>query len=721
MIDRTRLVSAIAIAVAMTFAGAASADETGGKIVVTKEFAKLLDGTAPIPVVVTVALASADAVTAQLDDAATRGAAKAAIAATLDAAVAGLVPGKAVLKLTTSPRFATKLTTAEIKALATDPRVVAINYDVPVFKDLTQSIPQIQANTLQSAGGTGSGRTVAIIDDGAQRSHPFLGNRHIAAAEACFIAGTTGCPNGTGEQIGAGAAEAKPGQSHGTHVAGIAIGRNTLAGNPRLGVARAARYIPINVFGPFSGTAFSNLDRAFEHVEDLVLTNNNTHRIASVNMSIGGGGSSGQCDDNFPNTKAILTRLRNRDVPVMISAGNGGGNDFMGAPGCISTAISVSSVSKTSVPSTFTDINETTDLFAPGGEFGDCIVSSVQTNSYAAFCGTSMASPHVAGAFAALKQLFPAAKAPQILAALQQTGQLIQDTIHKKPLIKLERARLFLLNPVPPSNDAFARALTLPINASLSTNNAFATRQTGERRHVVSTDDKTLWYKFRATGGLVTIDTLGSDFDTVLAVYDETTLETLSTPVASNNNVSATQLASRVSFNTVANRLYYVAVGSLRASTYGHVVISTVGTVPPPPNDNFAAARTLTIPAAGILSLTGSNRGSSAESGEPYSTATVWFRFRAAAAGTWQIDTNGSNYDTKLGVYRGTAVNALTAIAQDDDGGDGVNSLVRFNAVANTLYYVQVGGFNGSTGNFTLRIANPSNSSASVDLVATRR
>ncbi|MBH0237862.1 S8 family serine peptidase [Methylobrevis sp. L22] len=692
-----------------------AADKPGtlpDKIVVNKNFVELLNGTEAVPVVVTInTLRRASA--RDLLEPASRAAVKAGIAADLDAAVAGLVPGRNVLKLTTSPRFATRLTPAEIKALAASPTVASIEYDIQVEKHLDQAIPIVQANTVHSAGGNGRGLSVAIIDDGAQRSHPFLGNRHIAAAEACFIAGSSACPNGTGSQIGAGASEAAPGQSHGTHVAGITVGRRSGAAGPRTGVAFASRYIPINVFGPFGSTGFSNLDRAFEHVEDLVLEGNNRYKIAAVNMSIGGNRFRTECDSALPNTKAVLERLRALGIPVAISAGNNSWDDDMGAPGCISTAVSVASVGKTSARASYSNINRTTDLFSVGGEFGDCVVSSVQTNAFDAFCGTSMSSPMVAGQFAVLKQLFPNATPAQMLAALQRTGQAITTPVHTKPLTKLERARQFLLNPTPPTNDAFAKAVNLPLNGYLAGNNTYATRQTGERRHVTATDGQTIWYKIRVpTGGSVTIDTLGSDFDTVLAVYSETSLAALSTPVAANNDVGGAQKASTVSFNADRNRLYYVAVGGAAPGEEGHVVISTAVQPLPPTNDAFASSRAVSSPpVGGAVALRSSNLLATTEAGEPiqgFESATVWYRFRTSAAGRWIVETAQSDFDTTLAVYDGTTLQNLNLVLYNDDrSATDRTSRVVFTGVANKVYFVQVGGYNNAQGNIRLRIAAP--------------
>ena len=78
-------------------------------------------------------------------------------------------------------------------------------------------------------------------------------------------------------------------------------------------------------------------------------------------------------------------------------------------------------------------------------------------------------------------------------------------------------------------------------------------------------------------------------------------------------------------------------------------------------------------------------------------SATVWYRLTPGASGLFEINTEGSNYDTLLGVWTGTPGN-LTAIACDDDGGEGSTSVTTALLQAGSTYYVEVAGGTGSTG-----------------------
>jgi Ca2+-binding RTX toxin-like protein len=127
----------------------------------------------------------------------------------------------------------------------------------------------------------------------------------------------------------------------------------------------------------------------------------------------------------------------------------------------------------------------------------------------------------------------------------------------------------------------------------------------------------------------------------------------------------------------------------------------------PPVNDNFANRITLVGDAA---STTGTNVGATGEPGEPNHAGvsvpieSVWWTWTAPDSGQVTIDTIGSNYDTTLGVYTGSAVNSLSTIASNDDR-ISLISQVDFTATAGTTYQIAVDGFSGSEGAIGLNFA----------------
>jgi hypothetical protein len=99
--------------------------------------------------------------------------------------------------------------------------------------------------------------------------------------------------------------------------------------------------------------------------------------------------------------------------------------------------------------------------------------------------------------------------------------------------------------------------------------------------------------------------------------------------------------------------------------------------------------------------------GATHEPGEPNhlfdgtgGTHSVWYQWQAPVTAHVKIDTSGSNYDTVLAVYTGTAVNGLVAIDKNDDEVLGVvqTSVINFTATAGTIYKIAVDGFDDGDG-----------------------
>lgn len=135
---------------------------------------------------------------------------------------------------------------------------------------------------------------------------------------------------------------------------------------------------------------------------------------------------------------------------------------------------------------------------------------------------------------------------------------------------------------------------------------------------------------------------------------------------------------------------------------------SPTPTPSPPPNDNFASAQVISGCSG---SVNGTNVGATRESGEPEhlpnpndsGTHSVWYQWQAPVTASVDITTAGSNYDTVLGVYTGTALSNLTIIRQNDDVDPGIvqSSTVTFDAIAGTIYRIAVDGFDAGDGGDT--------------------
>lgn len=373
-------------------------------------------------------------------------------------------------RFATIPYLALEATAADLAELSSNPNVATVVEDVPVPPTLTQSTSLIKATAMSALNYRGDGWTVAVLDTGVDATHPFLGGRVVS--QACYSS-TVGsfqslCPGGLSSSTAPGSAQSCSGYSgcdHGTHVAGIAAG----AGSSFNGVAPDAGIIAIQIFSGTSDGSFcaakpcvlsytSDQMLGLEHVYAL----RSTFRIAAVNMSLGGGAYMGNCDSDP--RKGIIDQLREAGTATIIAAGNGGYSTALSAPGCISSAVSVgattdgSSGSAVDTVSWFSNSASFLSLLAPGQN----VVSSVPGGGFATFSGTSMAAPHIAGAWTVLKGRNPAASVDEILAALSSSGVPVTDPRNgvTKRRINLDSARSFL--PVGCSLDVSTAATSAP-------------------------------------------------------------------------------------------------------------------------------------------------------------------------------------------------------------------------------------------------------------------
>lgn len=136
-------------------------------------------------------------------------------------------------------------------------------------------------------------------------------------------------------------------------------------------------------------------------------------------------------------------------------------------------------------------------------------------------------------------------------------------------------------------------------------------------------------------------------------------------------------------------------------------------------NDKFANRKLITGKTA---TVTGTNVGATKETGEPTIAGvgggkSVWWTWTAPSSGAVTITTAGSSFDTALGVYRGSSVNALTQVAANDDENATARlytSKVSFNAVAGQVYQIAVDGYRGATGSIKMSLNLTSTTTAAV-------
>ena len=368
------------------------------------------------------------------------------------------------------PFLAFETDAAALRQMKTDEQIESIEEDELAAPTLAESTRLVGATAAWSMGFSGSGQAIAVLDTGVDKNHSFLSGKVVS--EACYSTNyatgnaTSVCPGGVNSvESGSGVncASTTSGCAHGTHVAGIVAGRGANVS----GVAKDANIISMQVFSsvndatscgsspaPCALSYTSDQLRALERVRVL----SGSMSIAAVNMSLGGGQYTDNCDTQSPSSKASIDNLRSLGIATVIASGNDGYTSAISAPACISSAVSVGSVDDGSYSTTanavssFSNSSPLLTLLAPGRY----ITSSVPNNGYAIYSGTSMAAPHVAAAFAVLKQKKPNATVTELLGALVSTGQAVTDARNSitKPAIRIDAA----LNALSTSSNQAARA-----------------------------------------------------------------------------------------------------------------------------------------------------------------------------------------------------------------------------------------------------------------------
>ncbi|HEX8688732.1 MAG TPA: MopE-related protein [Solirubrobacterales bacterium] len=235
-----------------------------------------------------------------------------------------------------------------------------------------------------------------------------------------------------------------------------------------------------------------------------------------------------------------------------------------------------------------------------------------------------------------------------------------------------------------PINDNFAQRLPMQLGFADTRSNAEAGIEAGERLTVNDPDgfgcnkqgeaaaggikmERTLWWEFTGNGGSITVSTLASNFDTVLAVYEADSEELIScnddvqTRDPTRPNLPA-RLGSEVVVDTDPGKTYAVQVGGCTPPEACGTASSgtiTLRISAAPANDNRVDARPIVAGAPVAATNTGATLepGEGASCGGHLYAKTVWFRYTAPAVGTAAFSAAG--FDTVLAVYRDSSTVAL--------------------------------------------------------------
>ena len=190
---------------------------------------------------------------------------------------------------------------------------------------------------------------------------------------------------------------------HGTHVA-------TSAAGTQYGIAKNATIVPIRLLNCNGSGAYSGVIASLDWI--LSPANPNPKTQAVLNLSIGGPKSDALND--------AIERLVNAGITVVVAAGNERTDACTKSPASAVNAITVGATDIADAKATYTNFGSCVDINAPGTLItGGWFLGSSSTRTIS---GTSMASPHVAGAAAVYRGLYPTATVGQVTAALLSTA-----------------------------------------------------------------------------------------------------------------------------------------------------------------------------------------------------------------------------------------------------------------------------------------------------------
>jgi subtilisin len=311
--------------------------------------------------------------------------------------------------------YSAAMTAADAQALRADARVASVSPDGSVSIDaqvLPTGIDRIDGELSSAVSGDGAGSVdvdVAVIDTGIDLSHPDLN-----------VVGGVNCSTGNSFNDGNG---------HGTHVAGTVAAVDN--GEGVVGVAPGARLWAVRVLNNQGSGSFADIICGVDWVTGHAAT------IEVANMSLSGSGAEpagSGCATGDAFHDAVCGSVA-AGVTYAVSAGNQHVNAATRVPAAYDEVMTISALADfdgkpagRAAPTCRADEDDTfanfsnfgadVDLIAPGV----CILSTYRRGGYATISGTSMSSPHAAGAAALYRSTHASASPAQVKSALQAAG-----------------------------------------------------------------------------------------------------------------------------------------------------------------------------------------------------------------------------------------------------------------------------------------------------------
>ncbi|MCK6555540.1 S8 family serine peptidase [Candidatus Binatia bacterium] len=557
--------------------------------------------------------------------------------------------------------FAARLLPETASAVRAWPTVKRVVPDGRVQALLDVSVPLVRAPQFWAdLGYRGAGTKIAVIDTGVDYTHADLGG--------CF---GSGCKVIGGYDFVSGDSDPADDNGHGTHVAATAAGSGGLAG-----VAPEAQILAYKVLDAGGYGSWSSVIGGIELATDPNGDGDPSDHATVANLSLGGPG-----DEN----DVVSAAIDNATVAGMlcvIAAGNSGPGYFtLGSPGVARTALTVAATDDADGVAWFSSRGPTEvegllkpEMAAPGVDV--CAAMAVNTmlgplcidGQHMYISGTSMATPHVAGAAALLRGLRPALTPEEVKALLQQSAHQLPFDVTTVGAGRLD---------VRQAADKQTILSPAPLNFG------------------VDRDLSGTWVRSRS----VTVRNLGSQaknyelsvgsgFPAGVAVMLTPSVFTLQAGAAATVAVEISVDNALVPDSAAPPYVYSAALTATVGAEQESIAIGFARLTPPTNDECTAAAVIAATPYDDLRSTS----GATVAPGDPAvpcgcgaDSATVWYAYTATADGILRVDTGGSNYFTVVSAFTGTCGSTTPVVCG--------HSYLTVPVVAGTSYLLQVASY----------------------------
>jgi subtilisin family serine protease len=473
-------------------------------------------------------------------------------------------------------------------------------------------------------------------------------------------------------------------QNHGSHVAGT-IGAAANDGNPHVGAAWQVRLMACKFLDAGGEGIFSDA------IECIEFASSKGARVISASWGA------------YSFSEALYDAIAaagDLGVLFVAAAGNDGLDNDIGMANYpssydLNNVIAVAALDRNNELAYFSNFGrQSVDLAAPGVEIFSCTAES--DTSYDIYDGTSMATPHVSGVAALLVAQNPAVSVEELAARLIQFATPVAgfdqwlssggrvsayNALVAQPDGLLEVAVELVGSP----RILIGRPATFRVRVSdlAPITNAVVAGALGETTNLV----------FRNDGMAPDARALDSGY-------------TASVPAPTNAGpvVLSLQISTPGLMDFTTN-LTFIVTNPPSNDLFADRILITDNIIYP--DDHDGSSTNALLDHAAIV--TGNNVDATREDGEQLifsrgSGKTVWWTFTPASSGVVQISTEGSSFDTMVGIYTGDTVSNLTLVARNDQayGGERDWSFVYFTVYAGTPYHVAVDGYLGAAGDILM-------------------